>query len=321
SKWYKGRPALDGLRFGVPKGQVCGLLGPDGAGKTTALDVLSGCLPPDDGAALLGGVDIAKQPGEAKARTGYMPAVPPLYEDLSIRGYLKFVGSARGMSSKEMAEKIDRAIKRVKLADVADLPMKSLSAGARRMASLAQATLCDPDVLLLDEPTADLDPREVVELRAVLAALRGGPSILIATSSITEAVQLCDRVLVLREGRIVADCAPGELAGPVSETGRLLVTVKGSEANVRAVLSTIKGLAVDEAAPASAAGAVDLALSMAGIDDAREALFFALAAAKLPILALRPERATLDELLLALSSERVVAEPAREEGDAHGGDL
>ncbi len=315
NKKYGEHKALSGLSFAVKPGENVALVGLGGAGKTTLMDILAGALEADSGKVEICGIDMVENPYDAKANVGYMPAVPPLYEDMTPRRYLKFVTDARGVSAREATEKIDQAIRLARLTDVSDTPARNLSESARRMLSLAQAALLDPRVLLIDEPSAGLDVRDAIELRRAIAQKKKeGAAILIATRNLTEVKDLCDRVLVLEEGRLTGEAPADRLMELELETGELAVRVQGGEDAVRRALSAFKVESLEEAGEA---GAVDVVITPAG--DQRAAVSSALAAAGLPLLELRRRTVPGEKLLTRLVTEQVVAE---EEGEAgHESDL
>ena len=307
--------ALEPLTLTVPHGRAVALLGAKGAGKTVIMDLLSGNLPVPAGRVKYCGNDLAEAPFEAKACFGYMPAEPPLYDDLSVRGYLKFVGEARGLGSKRTGERIAELLELLDLRSVADKPLAGLSTGVRRLTSLAQALMGNPPVLLLDEPTAQLDPREIVQMRALLKTLRSQHALLIATRIVNEVAALCDEVLLLDQGKVAARGTPQSLATLTREGSVLCLRVKGEESTVRGAVESVEGAALESLETVSAYTVALRVLPKAG-DATREALFWALSKAGCPVLEMAPERKALDELLLALVSERFDAE---EGAHAHEG--
>ncbi len=236
-----------------------------------------------------------------------MPAEPPLYDDLSVRGYLKFVGEARGLGSKRTGERISELLELLDLRGVADKPLRGLSTGVRRLASLGQALMGNPPVLLLDEPTAQLDPREVVQMRALLKSLRSQHALLIATRIVNEVAALCDEVLLLDQGKVIAKGTPESLATLTAESDALSLRVKGDESTVRGAVESVKGAELKNLETVSAYTVALRIVPKAG-DATREALFWALSKAGCPVLEMAQERKSLDDLLLALVSERFDAE-------------
>ena len=309
-KQYGEHTVFNALSFTVPAGQTCALVGVNGAGKTTLLDILSGTLEADAGGALISGVDMVESPYEAKNLVGYMPAVPPLYEDMTPRRYLKFITDARGIPGRESVEKIDKALREARLSEVSDTPARNLTESARRMLSLAQANVMGAQVLLIDEPTAGLEVRDVIELRRLIAEKKkAGVTILLATRNLSEVRALCDRVLVLDEGRIVADASADQLAELELSTNELEVTVLGGEQELRKALSAFKLDSVEAAGEAGAAAAV---VTMQG--DQRADVSRALMQAGLPTLMMKRRTVPGDKLLTKLVTEQIASDG--KEGEA-----
>ena len=300
-KSYEGKPALRGLSFTVQKGEIVALTGLKGAGKTTALDVIAGVCEPDRGTVEIGGVALDSETSRARQLVGYVPAEPAEPRDMSPRAYLKFLADARGMSSREAAEKIDAAFKLLGIQDVSDKSMRRLSPGALRLTAMAQAVFFGPDALLIDEPTRNLDAKEIVTLRAAIREIAQDRAVLLASGNLTEMCALCGRVLVLSEGRVVSEGTPDELQNMtcLSDTARLVV--KSNEAAAKAAFAGMKDITVKSAR--ETADGVELTVDMAG--DQREALFRAAMKANLPLVELAAARKPLDKLLEELVSEHV----------------
>ncbi len=301
SKSYENKKALDGVSFTVNTGEVMGVAGLAGAGKTSLMDILAGVSAADQGSVEIDGIAMDGETAGARALVGYVPAEPPVYRDMTPRALLKFQADARGISPREAVEKIDAAFKRLDLQDVADKPTRRLSRGAKQLISVAQASFFEPAALLVDEPTQGLDAREIVALRAAIRDMAKGRSVLLASANLTELAALCDRVIVLSAGKIVSEGTPDDLQNMtcLADTARLVL--RADEQAVRAALSAVKGAEIKEIRPC--ADGVEAIVGMSG--DQREALFLAAAAAKLPLLELTPARKPLQELLEGLVSERV----------------
>ncbi len=211
ARFYGLQATVKGVSFEVKEGEVVGLLGPNGAGKSTILKILSGQLWPSSGEAQINGVNVVERPEEAKRYLGYLPEVPPLYEVLEVQEYLKFVGRARDLYGKTLDTRLSWVRERLKLEPVWHRPIEELSRGFRQRVGLAQALLADPPVLILDEPTTGLDPLQILEIRALVRDLAPGKAILFSTHILQEAESLADRLLILNEGRIIAQGTLEEL--------------------------------------------------------------------------------------------------------------
>ena len=191
SKRYGPVAAVNDVNFRVEAGQILGFLGPNGAGKTTTMRILTGYMPPTEGKALIAGYDVFDSPVEAKRRTGYLPESPPLYPDMTVREYLNFVAKIKAVASGERRQRIDYAMGRTNIADMANRHCGNLSKGYRQRVGLAQAILHNPDVLILDEPTAGLDPKQIIETRELIKELAGDHTIILSTHILPEVAQTC----------------------------------------------------------------------------------------------------------------------------------
>lgn len=319
SRKQDGRPVLSDVSFAVEKGRIWGLLGAEHSGKTTAVDLITGCLTDGGGQVLIAGIDMAREPERAKAHLGYMPAEEPLYGEMSVRRFLKFVSEARGMGSREANEQIDEIIRRTGLKDVADERIRDLSTGVKRFVSLAQALIGKPEALVLDEPTDGLNPKEIVSMRRILRLLAKDHAIVLASRVVNEVCMLCDRVTLLCAGRVVAEGAPGELARMKGYDADWHLSVKGAKDAVRAALEGVKGVSVQSLDADAAAGTCAVVLRLKpDASSAREGIFWALSKAKCAILEMCRQAVDLEEVILSLTSEVNAAtgeEAARDEDD------
>ncbi len=205
TKRYGDFTAIEDLSFCVEKGEIVGFLGPNGAGKTTTMRIVTGFLASTDGTVTVSGYDIFEKPIEAKKRIGYLPEQPPLYYDMTVAGYLKFVAKIRGVPRSGRAEAIDRVVERCGLKNARKTIIGKLSKGYKQRVGLAQAMIHEPDVLILDEPTIGLDPKQIIEIRELVKALAGEQTIILSTHILPEVMMICQRCLIIDRGRIVAD--------------------------------------------------------------------------------------------------------------------
>ena len=205
TKRYGDVTAIEDLSFQVEKGEIVGFLGPNGAGKTTTMRIITGFLPSTDGTASVAGHDIFEKPMEVKNKIGYLPEHPPLYADMTVAGYLKFVSKIKGVPRSARADAIDRMVERCGLKDVRKKIIGKLSKGYRQRVGLAQAMIHDPQVLILDEPTISLDPKQIIEIRELVKSLAGDQTIILSTHILPEVTMICQRCLIIDQGRIVAD--------------------------------------------------------------------------------------------------------------------
>ncbi len=205
TKRYGDRTAVEGISFRAARGQIVGFLGPNGAGKTTTMRILTGVLPPSSGTASVAGFDVVTQADEVRRRIGYLPENPPLYPEMTVSAYLAFVARLKGVARGELRGACERALERTGLADVRGRLLRHLSKGYRQRVGLAQAIVHDPEVLILDEPTIGLDPRQIIEIRALVRELRGDRTVILSTHILPEVAQTCDKVVIINEGRIVCE--------------------------------------------------------------------------------------------------------------------
>ena len=299
-KRYGKRCAVDHLSFTVEDGQIFGFLGPNGAGKSTTMNIMTGYLAPSEGEVLVDGHNILEEPEEAKRRIGYLPEQPPLYPDMTVREYLSFAAELKGIAKKDRKENIDKAIALAHLQDAERRLIRNLSKGYRQRVGLAQAILGFPKVIILDEPTVGLDPRQVVEIRDVIRQLAADHTVIISSHILSEIRAICDRVLIIRKGKLVACDTPARLEEALSAGSAIELLAKGSQSAVEAVLDTVPGI-TDRSVTAQADGTVRIVLSTE--TDSREELFLSFAAAGVPLLELRIRNASLEEIFLDLTAE------------------
>jgi ABC-2 type transport system ATP-binding protein len=204
SKRYRDRVAVDGLSFQVKEGEILGFLGPNGAGKSTTMRMLTGFLPPTSGVAKVGGFDVFENPLEVKRRIGYLPEIPPLYADMTVYAYLKFVAQIKGVESKRLKGEVERVANLASVANVMDRVVANISKGYKQRVGMAQALLNDPPVLILDEPTVGLDPSQIIEVRELIKSLAGKHTIILSTHILPEVTMTCQKVLIINKGKAVA---------------------------------------------------------------------------------------------------------------------
>src|SRR5437868_11804274 len=225
SKRYARNTAVDHISFEVEKGQIVGFLGPNGAGKTTTMRMLTCFLPPTSGAASVAGFDVLEQPMEVKKRIGYLPETPPLYHEMRATEYLTFVGKLKGLSGAELRQRVETACERCAITDVKDKLLGKLSKGYRQRVGLAQAILHNPDVLILDEPTAGLDPKQINETRDLIKSLAGDHTIILSTHILPEVEQTCQQVIIINKGKLVATDSVSNLQNRARGAETMLVEV------------------------------------------------------------------------------------------------
>src|SRR6202167_2283 len=236
TKRYARHTAVDHVSFEVQKGQIVGFLGPNGAGKTTTMRMLTCFLPPTSGIATVAGFDVLEQSFEVKKRIGYLPETPPLYPEMRTAEYLAFVGSLKGLSGADLNKRVEYVLDRCAVADVRDKLLGKLSKGYRQRVGLAQAIIHNPDVLILDEPTAGLDPKQIIETRELIKELAGNHTIILSTHILPEVSQTCDRVIIINKGKLVAVDTPDNLTARLRGSETLYLQIDAGAADATAVL-------------------------------------------------------------------------------------
>ena len=242
TKRYGPTLAVSEVTFEAQKGEVLGFLGPNGAGKTTTMRVITGYLPPSEGRVRVAGYDVVEEPLEAKRRTGYLPESPPVYPDMTVTEYLAFVGRIKGISRRELKSRLAEISERCAVTDVLNRQIGRLSKGYRQRVGLAQALIHNPEVLVLDEPTAGLDPKQIIETRELIKGLAGRHTVILSTHILPEAAKTCQRVVVINAGKIVAVGTPDELTRRLQGFETILLTVEGLAADVKDKLQRVEGV-------------------------------------------------------------------------------
>ncbi len=300
TKYYGQFKAVDRLSFHAEAGEIVGFLGRNGAGKTTTMRMLTGYMPPTEGKATIAGYDIFEDSVQVRQHIGYLPETVPLYREMTVWQYVDYMASLHGMRRAGRAEQVDEALKRVDLLDRADSMISSLSKGMRQRVGLAQAMVHQPDVLILDEPTIGLDPEQVIEVRELIRSLGQDRTVLLSSHNLDEVERLCTRILVIHEGKIVAEDTPSALATSMQGRNRFLVQVGNAEPEaVAAMLSDLENV-------------LSAVVSPRGIEveseqdyDARPAVASAIVGHSWDLLELRPIQMQLEEIFLQLTTDKV----------------
>ena len=242
TKRYGSHTAIENVTFSVAKGEVLGFLGPNGAGKTTTMRILTGFLPATAGTAHVAGFDCFDQPMEVKRRIGYLPEHPPLYHELTVTEYLTFVGRLKGLRGADLTRQEDRVLERLSLGDVRARLIGNLSRGYRQRVGLAQALIHDPPVLILDEPTVGLDPKQIIEIRELIKNLAGSHSVILSTHILPEATAVCQRVVIISGGRIVAEDTPERLSAQLRKSEKISISLKTPPADASDRFRAVAGV-------------------------------------------------------------------------------
>src|SRR5579863_3244541 len=242
TKRYARTLAVDNISFEVDKGQIVGFLGPNGAGKTTTMRVLTCFLPPTKGTANVAGFDVMAQPFEVKKRIGYLPETPPVYPEMEVREYVTFVGKLKGVPKADLARRVDQVIERCAIGDVQNKLIGKLSKGYRQRVGLAQAIIHNPDVLILDEPTAGLDPKQIIETRQLIHNLAGDHTIILSTHILSEIEHSCDKVIIINRGRVVAVDTPDNLTARLRGSETQYLQIDAGVGDADAALGRLPGV-------------------------------------------------------------------------------
>ena len=301
TKRYGRNTAVDGVSFTVQKGEILGFLGPNGAGKTTTMRILTCYLPPTEGSAKVAGFDVFEEPLEVKRRVGYIPETPPLYPDMDVITFLDFCAKIKGIPKAQRKAKIDDAVQKTRIDDVRQKLIGRLSKGYRQRVGLAQAILNSPDVLILDEPTAGLDPKQIIETRELIKGLGGEHTIVLSTHILPEVSMTCSRVVIINRGRVVAEGTPDELTQRLKGAAALKIEVRGSTGPVFDTLRSVPGV-VAIRPKEDGAGVVGFEVEAEAGRDVRAELARAVVQKGFDLLGLHQAGMNLEEIFLRLTT-------------------
>ena len=308
SKKYGPFTAVDDVSFRAESGETLGFLGPNGAGKTTTMRIITGYMPATEGKASVAGYDVFDQPLEAKRRTGYLPESPPLYPDMTVREYLRFVAKIKGVRS-HVDDRVAAVMKKTWVADMANRQCGRLSKGYKQRVGLAQALIHEPEVLVLDEPTAGLDPKQIIETRQLIRDLANNHTIILSTHILPEVAQTCQKVVIINKGKVVAIDTPHALTERLHGAVTMFVEAEGPAADIQQALQSVSGVVrvnIAETRGDLASFNVD---SEIGADVRRE-LATAVVRGGWALLELRPMRMSLEDIFLSLTTEEAPAAEA-----------
>ena len=302
SKRYGPFTAVDDVSFSVGAGEILGFLGPNGAGKTTTMRIITGYMPATEGTVTVAGHDVFAQPIEAKKRTGYLPETPPLYPDMTVRDYVTFVARIKGVPAREVRGRVDDVMKKTHIADMASRHCGKLSKGYKQRVGLAQALIHNPDVLVLDEPTAGLDPKQILEARQLITELGGNHTVVLSTHILPEVSQTCNRVVIINKGKVVAVDTPDNLTARLRGSETMFLQVHAPGADVAPALTGLAGVTRVKADP-QANGVVAIEVDSEQGRDVRRDLAAAVVHQGWGLLELRPMRMSLEDIFLSLTTE------------------
>ena len=298
-KKYGDHTAVDHLSFTVEKGQIYGFLGPDGAGKSTTMNIMTGYLGATDGEVLINGHDILKEPEAAKKSIGYLPELPPLYMDMTVMEYLKFSAELKKIKKEDREQEIEKALKLVKLADVQDRLIKNLSKGYKQRVGLAQAILGFPEIIILDEPTVGLDPKQIIEIRELIRELAKEHTVILSSHILAEIREVCDYIMIISKGKLVASDTPEHLEELMNGSDTIHIETRAEKETVREILSGLKD--IEDVTYTQENEILKAEVKTKERKDIREVIFSAFAEAKCPLLTLQKTTVSLEEVFLELT--------------------
>ncbi len=302
-KRYGNQTAVDDLSFTVEKGQVLGFLGPNGAGKSTTMNIITGYISATDGSVTVNGLDVFDEPEEVKKMIGYLPEFPPLYPDMTVREYLDFVADIKKVKKSEKSQMITDIMDSTKITQMADRLIKHLSKGYKQRVGIAQAIMGYPEVIILDEPTVGLDPKQIIEIRDLIRELSKNHTVILSSHIMQEVSAVCDIIMIIDKGKLILSDKPENLSERIGATGAMRLSVKGSNDDVIAVVNKIERITKVEERTQSEEGVVDLTLYFGEKDDIREEVFFAMSESKTPILEMQTIRMSLEDIFLKVTGQ------------------
>ena len=299
-KRYGSIKAVNGISFTVEDGEILGFLGPNGAGKSTTMNMITGYISSTSGSVTIDGYDILEDPKEAKSRIGYLPEIPPLYLDMTVRKYLEFMFDLKRVSLPKR-EHISEVMKLVKITDVQDRIIKNLSKGYKQRVGFAQALLGNPPVLILDEPTVGLDPKQIIEIRNLISRLGKNHTIILSSHILSEIQAVCKRVIIINKGRIIADDLPEALSDKLSDDRALVARIEGSETDMLEALKTVKGVKSVMSMGCKESGTFDFLIEPKDGADIRAAVFERVVSRGKTLLSLTSNKLSLEQVFLRLT--------------------
>lgn len=301
-KKYGSHLAVDHLSFTLESGKIYGFLGPNGAGKSTTMNIMTGYLGATQGSVLIDGHDILKEPEEAKKHIGYLPELPPLYMDMTVQEYLEFAAELKKLPKEKRESDISEVMKLTRLQDVSDRLIKNLSKGYKQRVGLAQAILGFPEIIILDEPTVGLDPKQIIEIRELIRTLSKKHTVILSSHILAEVREVCDYILIISKGKLVASDTPENLELLRNGASSLELEVKAAPETARAILSTIDDIDAMEVHSENE-NLTRVKLETKNGADIREAIFYAFAEEKCPLLEMKTAKASLEDIFMELTQK------------------
>ena len=301
-KYYGDHMAVDHLNFTIQKGQIYGFLGPNGAGKSTTMNIMTGYLGATEGQILINGHDILAEPYKAKRDIGYLPEQPPLYMDMTVLEYLKFVAALKLIDKSIKSAQLDQVISLVRLEPVKNRLIKNLSKGYRQRVGLAGALIGFPEIIILDEPTVGLDPQQIIEIRQLIRGLAKDHTVILSSHILSEVREVCDHIMIIYQGKLVASDTPENLEQKMRGNETIELLVKGSPEQTGSVIRQLPSILSSQIEDSGEAGCTKALLTVKEQNDIREDIFWTFCKNELPLLRLANTRTTLEDIFLELTS-------------------
>jgi ABC-2 type transport system ATP-binding protein len=302
TKRYGQHVAIDDISFAVEQGEIVGFLGPNGAGKTTTMNIITGYLSASEGRVQVADYDVLDNPTEVKKRIGYLPENPPVYPEMTVDEFLTFVGRIKKVPKAQAKEDIGRILELVKIADVRKRLIRNLSKGYKQRVGLAQALMGNPDVLILDEPTVGLDPKQIIEIRSLITELREDHTIILSSHILPEVSAVCERILIVNQGNLVADDTPDNLGKRLAGGNHLMLRVGATAQETESAIGELDSVRTVRTTESPEPDTVDVVVEAHEGADIRRDVFSALSSANLPILLMRTMDVTLEDIFLQLTT-------------------
>ncbi len=307
-KKYGDHVAVDHLSFTVEEGHIYGFLGPNGAGKSTTMNMITGYIGPTEGSIMINGHDMLENPEEAKKCIGYLPEIPPLYTDMTPLEYLRFAAELKGIAKNKREDAVKEVIKDARLEDVADRLIKNLSKGYKQRVGLAQALLGYPEVIILDGPTVGLDPAQIIEMRELIRGLGKKHTVILSSHILSEISAVCDDVLILSHGKLVASDTTDNLGKLMEDKVTLQLTVKGDKETIKNALDSVEGVESIEYKDSVEKACLDVMIQSDPKTEVREMIFYRLAAVQCPIYAMNQMKKSLEDVFIELTADTASAD-------------
>lgn len=300
TKKYGDFTAVENMNFNIKEGEIVGLLGPNGAGKSTTMNMLTGFIEPTEGEIIIDGFDMEKKPLKAKKQIGYMPEGVPLYNDLTVKEFVSYMADLKMVAKKDKKENIQKVIEQTNLTDVQNKLIRNLSRGYKQRVSMAGALVGEPKILILDEPTVGLDPKQITEIRALIKSLGNTHTIILSSHILSEVSQICEKVIIINKGNIIAIASPKELEEKVKRENSVIVTVEEKDKDIEKITKTIKGVKQIELVKDNEDGTKEYLIISEENADIRKEVFEKYAKENITIYELKKQEATLEDAFMKL---------------------